>query len=511
MFSLLRLLVVMLAVMLAVVNPGRADLEVLPGADTVVIPGTTLPYLLIQHDDNYPDGETWHSAFNTSSAGQELQESTFSGGNTDGSTTYNTLKITTTTEEELPIPEPLIHHWHRGHDLLPQGYINRHHVVSPRNNGVSYFPNLRGIPRLSLPYNPPNVGQRQINRFPNQDYTNHASSYIQNQKVNQQSLTPIAPAMNTRVTNSLAQNPFSPLHNNPHPIPNTEPFPKPPNIHQQLGRQDLQLDKFRVLSSNQHQPYKSDPGTELSIHDLTSIFYKENKTPLHSSVFHALPNHNTDGINNRVNKAVNNIHTKNYRTPISSETPLSLNSNNRRQSESTYARTPLKPYYPAITRDKTLYSSIQRSHLHYPPSVSYGEPYFSRGPLIARQHDHEHYFNKITHYKPNIYNRNNQLSMQIDKNIYQARPNTRQFSQSQNFNDLLHQNMNHNSLKSIARLNYAKLPSGYESPTSTFEVLVNKEQESIHNHTLSTRSLEKTERHNFPTRFNGHSGPFVMN
>lgn len=464
---------------------------------------------------------------NTRLAVQELKDLSFSNDGNVGSTD-TPLENCTEPFEVLPTPESLIRRWHRDQDLLPQGYINRHYIFNPRKDNLGYFQHLMRIPRPPQAFNPYNIRQHPMNPILNQDHTNRAFNYIQNQKINLQNLTPVPLRINMwnaglrRTTNGLAQNQFSPSHNIPRPSPNTHTYTKPPYLPRRHPG-NLQQDKFQLLNSKQPEAYQSDPEIEISIHDLTSVFYRENNAPLHFPILQTSASHNTD----RVNR-VKNLQIKSYRDPVSTDTQRSFNTNKRpilnSQTDLVYPRTPPKSFSAAMARDTTLHTdSIADQVLYdperYPPSVSFGDSYYVQNPPIGtrRVHETEQHIDKTIYYKPNIYNRNNRFSDQAHtRNIYRTKPDGKQFSYDQlstiqNLNDQRYQNIDHNSQRSIVGLGYAKLPNGYESPTTTFEVLADRDkQESTDNALLTTNSLEEMAKNNSTTLFNGHGGPFLL-
>ncbi|XP_042230084.1 uncharacterized protein LOC121871736 isoform X2 [Homarus americanus] len=471
-------------------------------SDAEASSGSTLPDVDIHPDQEMiPIDQT-----NTNNVQQNFASSGDGGEDSSEDTSaFNTAG------DVLPTPQPLVQYRYQSQHINRQPQLNR------RQDDMRYFQQLMRIRQYPLSYN--QNQQHQLN-LASQEYINHAHGYLQNQQMNLKN-SPLTPErQNTwdsgsRGSYSLSNNHFSPPYNTQRLTPITNH--RPPYFPRQ--RQDIPLEKYKLLSEKQSEPHLSKPGPELSIHDLTSNFYQVNKIPLLSSVLQASSTHNTNRINNQ---PVNN-----FRAPISKNTQRSFGTNNKRQffslqPELAYPRPPPKTHYPPRNREIPEPSNPQEEHTlydpeRYPPSMSFGQPYFTRdlSGITSNQQEAGHGFGENRVYKPNIYNWKNQYIPRL-RNNYRSNPHRRQFSQSQfsavrNLDTPTYQNVKQTFQTGIKGLNYAQLPSGYASPTTTFEKSENKEKrESNHSNAMGITNLEQAEKDS-TVLFNGHGGPPIIN
>lgn len=404
--------------------------------------------------------------------------------------------------------QPLIQQWHHhSRDSFPQEYVLRHQLLNSHNkvNNQRYYQHfLRDTQhQQSHRYS---VKQHPSTNTPNHDHTLGQHSHIHSQQILSPHHPPIVHNQKVQVsgfrtTDGSLSNHFS--HPRPHRI-----------SHQHQAQNTLQETDWLLLN-NKLRRYFKDQHPDLYIHDLTSAFYNMKKVPL-NSLKSEPPQMFTNG---RIYD-----HNKNSNEKVNAHSPFNTNQNYASLSDHEVPgpKPPPKTYNPShpheISQDTSVLDEQDLSFdpARYPPSVSYGEIYYEE-PSASRATHGQHrvdYYSDNTKYGPPTYWKNVQPRLANKRNAYPLGLSRRDHLIGPHFprqTTEIYPQVGQRSDNSLIGLYYARLPSGYESPTTTFEVMRGKEmQGNIEVRQRPKMNIEVLRTHASSFPFNGHGGPHVM-
>ncbi|XP_071526809.1 uncharacterized protein [Panulirus ornatus] len=469
--------------------------------------GTSPPFLELVAKDHPVLRASDATSANTSFVGQVFVAS--DSGMVSNSSLYQPGN--NSTSSTLPTAQPLIQKWNRVQHIFPMRPISHYQLSNSRKDFLqqNYQRPLRST---QYPLRRSPNSRRHSANTQKQKQTKTEHSYSQNQKNNPGSNPQAQHREDTfeigfRNPSDSLPNQFYPPRVTQRYVPHPNPFGRSQQFPQQSQvHHNVQQKVYRLLPDEQSERYLKEPGPEISVHDLTSAFYTARELLSSSSVLKTSSTRNTNGAASPTNSQ------RSFSTSTNSKRP-SLNP----QHDYIHPRAPPDSYYRTQYHKMPQHTKQWVYDLnHYPPSVAYRELYFDhqRPPRITQnlqEADHSH--RKKMHYTPNSNSRDGQQKAQSSlSNTYNFDPITRQHSvdhylANQNLKDPVYRNQEMNSRKTTVRLNYARLPNGYESPTTTFEDLISKGKDGNISVTRRKKIRFDIKRPHPTVQVNGHSRP----